>query len=113
MVSFLVTEYYEKMDCLLILDSPQIAALQEINKKLQEYNASLQVYNAKMQSDATMAAETISKIQKEKSSMMETLSSLRGHSVSLQEQLNQAKVKPVLRFKLFSCLAFYALRVAW
>ena len=82
---------------MLTLGLSQISALQEINKKLQEYNASLQVYNAKMQSDAAMAAETISKIQKEKSSMMETLSSLRGHSVSLQEQLNQAKVKNALK----------------
>ncbi|MCO5560889.1 hypothetical protein L7F22_014509 [Adiantum nelumboides] len=69
----------------------QVAALQEINKRLQEYNASLQMYNSKMQTDAAAAAETISKIQKEKSAMMETLSSLKGHSVALQEQLNQAK----------------------
>lgn len=69
----------------------QVNALQEINKRLQEYNASLQMYNTKMQSDATTAAETISKIQKEKSGMMETLGSLKGHSVALQEQLNQAK----------------------
>jgi DNA repair exonuclease SbcCD ATPase subunit len=81
----------EKLNKELIASAQQVGVLQDVNKRLQEYNTSLQQYNTKLQSEASSAAEAISRTQKEKVAIMENLSTLRGHSTTLSSQLDSAK----------------------
>jgi kinesin family protein C1 len=81
----------EKLNKELVASAQQVGVLQDVNKRLQEYNTSLQQYNTKLQSEASSAAEAISRTQKEKVAIMENLSTLRGHSTTLSSQLDSAK----------------------
>ncbi|CAK9876044.1 unnamed protein product [Sphagnum jensenii] len=81
----------ETLQAELVTSAQQVGLLQDVNKRLQEYNTSLQQYNTKLQSEASSAAEVISRTQKEKVAIMENLSTIRGHSTALSSQLDTAK----------------------